>query len=166
MRLKSNASLHNATKLPRSFVSTSASQSQYFIFVIELLTMANLESARDAIYQQVPLVSGDIRLIKLLPGKFKDPLRLELSLVSFATDPYYEALSYTWGATTKGYKVTVNGSLDFSVTDNLFLALRRLRPRKAPRILWVDAICINRGTLQKRMSRYARWIRSIRRPPV
>ncbi|GIZ46884.1 hypothetical protein CKM354_000999000 [Cercospora kikuchii] len=67
----------------------------------------------------------------------------------------YEALSYTWGTSQKGrtvcYRSGRNGRTTVPVTDNLFKALRGLRPRRGkPRIIWIDALCINQADLQER----------------
>ena len=55
----------------------------------------------------------------------------------------YDALSYAWGSGGKVSKIRCNG-LPVMVTENLFEALRALRPSKNnSRFLWVDALCIN-----------------------
>ncbi|PPJ59701.1 hypothetical protein CBER1_10540 [Cercospora berteroae] len=67
----------------------------------------------------------------------------------------YEALSYTWGVFQKGrtiyYRSGRNQRIVVPVTDNLFKALRGLRPRRGkPRTIWIDALCINQADLQER----------------
>lgn len=52
-------------------------------------------------YQYKPLLSEDIRLLKLHPGRFSDAIVIELSHETLRPGiepiPKYEALSYTWG---------------------------------------------------------------------
>lgn len=60
--------------------------------------------------------------------------------------PVYEALSYTWGDESHRRYITVNDQR-FSVTSNLWAALRYLRRASETRCLWVDAICINRRNI-------------------
>ncbi|CAK1362383.1 unnamed protein product [Cercospora beticola] len=67
----------------------------------------------------------------------------------------YEALSYTWGVSQRGrticYRSGRNERTMVPVTDNLFKALRGLRPRHGkPRLIWIDALCINQADLQER----------------
>jgi hypothetical protein len=99
-------------------------------------------------YQYKPLVSSEIRLIKILPGK---ALAFELLHCSLTDAPPYCALSYTWGA--EGGCDTIR--LDdrrFSLTKNLFQALCHLAPRVRSLgfLLWVDAICINQEDIEER----------------
>ncbi|KAI1124977.1 hypothetical protein F5Y10DRAFT_284608 [Nemania abortiva] len=65
----------------------------------------------------------------------------------------YVALSYCWGDHDIREDIYVNGRT-FSVTRNLFLALKRLRNsyevRKKHLRVWVDAICINQNDLAER----------------
>lgn len=59
--------------------------------------------------------------------------------------PEYDALSYTWGSGEKDSNIRCNG-LQVPVTENLFEALRALRPPKNDSLfLWVDALCINQN---------------------
>ena len=62
----------------------------------------------------------------------------------------YEALSYTWGASTEGHTILLNGGVPINVTDNLYQALRRLRYVSKVRTLWVDALCINQADTVER----------------
>ncbi|RAK82841.1 HET-domain-containing protein, partial [Aspergillus costaricaensis CBS 115574] len=90
------------------------------------------------------------RMIRLLPNKDKDA-EIECELFNYdlasgggADSHLYEALSYVWGSNTKSRTIKLN-SYVFPVTENLYLALSRLRNRQLERILWVDAICIDQS---------------------
>jgi hypothetical protein len=95
--------------------------------------------------------------------------------------PLYEALSYIWDSVTGLHTIKVLGPpLDsqssshaayqssdargvtkgcfttLGITQNLALALRHLRDSQRPRILWIDAICINQNDLPERSAEVRR----------
>ncbi|KAF5576135.1 heterokaryon incompatibility 6 OR allele [Fusarium pseudocircinatum] len=95
-----------------------------------------------------------IRLICLRPGT-DDAIYCELMVVSIDSAPSYEALSYTWGdpsitetitMTTQGFETTQQ----FSITSNCFSALKRLRYKDKPRVLWIDALAIDQSNVNER----------------
>jgi hypothetical protein len=56
----------------------------------------------------------------------------------------YEALSYSWGCAEGDDKMYLEiGGDHLNIWPNLFDALRHLRRLDVPRVLWIDAICIN-----------------------
>jgi hypothetical protein len=59
-------------------------------------------------------------------------------------NPKYEALSYVWGTESNPAFVSVSSSNNtISITRNLEIALRRFRQLEEPRIMWIDALCID-----------------------
>jgi hypothetical protein len=110
----------------------------------------------------LPLVkeAHEIRLLTLLPAPFSDPIFIVLHSTVLSSDPTistppFEALSYTWGSPDDLVKIAVRdtSSSEFgflAVTQNLAEALPYLRHEKEPRILWIDAICINQQDLIER----------------
>ncbi|KAH6959459.1 heterokaryon incompatibility protein-domain-containing protein [Fusarium avenaceum] len=67
----------------------------------------------------------------------------------------YEALSYTWGAPENpGFAIIQDGpGLPESVLPiqrNLVEAMFALRYQDRPRIMWIDAVCINQGDITER----------------
>ncbi|KAF6823972.1 hypothetical protein CPLU01_11109 [Colletotrichum plurivorum] len=91
----------------------------------------------------------EIRLLRILPGSWNETIKLELDIVSLDAEPKYRALSYAWGNATETRGVTLGGQ-PFSVTTNLFNALRRLRQSREVLYLWVDAVCIDQGSNKER----------------
>lgn len=91
-----------------------------------------------------PLIGDNIRLLILRPGSFDDPIHCQLEQVSLSDGHAYEALSYVWGNASDTSPVSFNGVL-YHITKNLECALRYLRPKESPRVLWVDAVCINQN---------------------
>lgn len=108
------------------------------------------------VYQALPDDDTQaIRVLKVLPSiEFEDDIECELLHTSLkgANRIEYEALSYTWGDTkdlgNRG-AIMLHGH-EHKITQNLESGLRRLRFNDRPRILWVDAICINQSNLCER----------------
>lgn len=86
------------------------------------------------------------RILILEPGEFDDNLKGHLKHVRSLQDHDYEALSYVWGETSGTHMVSCS-CMKIQITANLDAALRRLRLPDQPRLLWVDAICINQDDL-------------------
>jgi hypothetical protein len=97
-----------------------------------------------------PLHGREIRRLTLQPASEPQaPLVCSLSTTSLEDSPHYEALSYVWGLETASEHLSLDRST-MSVTANLDVALRHLRRPTEPRILWVDALCINQKDLDER----------------
>lgn len=101
---------------------------------------------------------NSIRLLKLWRG---DERTEEVVCDLFEVPPdekndhTYEALSWTWDSAGPTGSITINKQVDgedaafsFSISYNLYLALKALRYKRKPRVLWVDAICINQNISQ------------------
>ncbi|KAF5510947.1 Heterokaryon incompatibility protein 6, OR allele [Colletotrichum siamense] len=102
-----------------------------------------------------PLYGRKIRLLRLLPGNYRDPLRCKLQTVDLQFKPEYEALSYTWansnGDSSLSQQIYVGARQDILlITANCANALRRLRFASWSRNLWVDAICIDQCNIHER----------------
>jgi hypothetical protein len=101
------------------------------------------------------LLEGEIRLLRLDPGKDTEPLSAHLEtwpLHDHEGGPYqkYDALSYVWGEVRSEYgQMDVDGH-SFNITTAVAHALARLRFAAAPRLVWVDFICINQEGLEER----------------
>lgn len=95
-------------------------------------------------YEPIDSSRQEIRIIRLLPGRFDDAIELQLVHVSLSSDaaPQYEALSYVWGQEHCPSPAIVNG-IPISITANLDTALRYFRDENNEKTLWVDAVCIN-----------------------
>ena len=63
--------------------------------------------------------------------------------------PSYEALSYAWGDPKCTNNIRI-GEAKLGVATNLYVALQYLRSETKPRVLWIDAICINQTDLPER----------------
>jgi hypothetical protein len=47
-----------------------------------------------------------------------------------------------WGGDEKPQSISI-GNLNLDITQNLYMALLNLRNHDCPRVLWVDAVCID-----------------------
>ncbi|KAH7384351.1 heterokaryon incompatibility protein-domain-containing protein, partial [Phaeosphaeria sp. MPI-PUGE-AT-0046c] len=97
-------------------------------------------------YQYIPLsdAHSNIRLLRLLPA-VHDEADICIELLEYSLQKprhSYEALSYVWGPMKPARSVSI-GDEHLSITPNLSAALLQLRDHTFPRIVWVDAICIN-----------------------
>ena len=99
---------------------------------------------RDFVYDAL-LQDNHIRLLRLAPAKeHHAPLSGSLMHADLKTDPEYDALSYVWGDPAQVGTITVDGK-PLPISQNLRTALRYVRQRDRPYILWTDAICINQA---------------------
>ncbi|PQE24876.1 heterokaryon incompatibility protein [Rutstroemia sp. NJR-2017a WRK4] len=113
-----------------------------------------MEGRTDNIYQFKPFVAAEnvhpIRLLTLLPSRnFDDDLRCEVNHTSLEDKPEFEALSYAWGNPKDVVPLLLHDQT-FHITKNLASALRHLRYAYEPRVLWVDALCINQSDISER----------------
>jgi hypothetical protein len=90
-----------------------------------------------------------IRLIHLSKEWVNGEISCTLKHVPFADRPKYEALSYCWGELPVVHEILVNGKR-FKVGQNLYHALKHFVDGKHDRILWIDAICIDQGSVEER----------------
>ena len=93
----------------------------------------------------------EIRLLTLHEGDFKADIQISINTVSLFPDspPTYEALSYVWGSQENPIDIHI-GFQTLALTRNLAEALPYLRYRDKPRVLWIDAICVNQQDLKER----------------
>ena len=107
-------------------------------------------------YPGPPLPTPDhIRILVLQPGRNDEEINCELVVRDPDSELEYESLSYTWGDHTdrKLIQIITPGSgahKSFAVTANCYSALTRLRFEDRPRILWIDALCIDQGNIEEK----------------
>ncbi|TVY82093.1 Heterokaryon incompatibility protein 6 OR allele [Lachnellula suecica] len=127
----------------------------------ESLSSSELSMSRPYTYSILDENKQEIRLLAILPGTFGTDIRVSLETKAFAQDSglIFEALSYTWGSPTNPIEILVEGSSEtatLKVTQNLAEALPYLRYEDRPRIVWIDAICVNQHDLAERSSQVKR----------
>ena len=89
---------------------------------------------------------GAFRLLSILPGKPFDVIRCEILDSSYNAAPPYTAVSYCWGNHHYTSKIhIVNFNTNITITLNGFAALKDLRLETKPRLVWMDALCIDQS---------------------
>lgn len=100
-----------------------------------------------------PLNTGvqEIRLLIVESGGSQNIVQCALKHVSLLDQPVpeYETISYCWGSPTDPSFIELDGHV-VQVPANTEAAVRRMRLVDKPRILWIDAICIDQGSLAER----------------
>ncbi|KAI1371574.1 heterokaryon incompatibility protein-domain-containing protein [Hypoxylon crocopeplum] len=108
------------------------------------------------------------RLLSLHAGTFEEPIICSIMTVSLddAGHDKYDALSYCWGDTHVDKIIQLQSTThipgnetptyEIPITLNLYEALRHLRPENGlPRMLWVDAVCIDQENFGERSQQVA-----------
>ena len=115
-------------------------------------------------YNYIPLPDPSyIRLIKLYPflpedgliGQRADtlsPVRIELISSPLSEAPFFTALSYTWGTSSKKLKLSVGDGTFILISENAHDILQRLRPETGagPNHFWMDQVCINQNDINEK----------------
>ncbi|KAI8948217.1 heterokaryon incompatibility protein-domain-containing protein [Xylaria longipes] len=98
-------------------------------------------------YTHAPLPRGyHTRVLELYPAPDPNtPLRGNFRYVNLDTDPFYDAISYTWGDPDFTESIFIGGGFRLPITANLRDALIRYRHPTAIRSIWADAICIDQA---------------------
>lgn len=91
-----------------------------------------------------------IRLFRLEPGCFSNPLRGTFVHACLDHAPSYEALSYVWGNPQPHYTCRINDDDELGIGTTLYEALVHLRLPTTARLLWIDAVCINQKDMLER----------------
>ncbi|KAK4169730.1 hypothetical protein QBC43DRAFT_198160 [Cladorrhinum sp. PSN259] len=106
-------------------------------------------------YTSLDSSSSQTRLLRLFPQTLSDELwhqctdiECSFETVALESAPPYEALSYAWGNEDPTVEILIDGRR-FLIRPNLAYALAALRTTE-PRLLWVDALCINQDNVHER----------------
>lgn len=104
-------------------------------------------------YEYEPIEAGQLRLLSLNEAaSFDEPLECDIACFPIAAGPGrpdYTALSYVWGAQISSHEVRSDDKI-LVIGANLDAALRHLRRRDRPVVLWVDALCIDQRNVAER----------------
>lgn len=106
--------------------------------------------ARSIVYDTLDPNRNQIRILELLPSKDrKQPIVCNMRIVSLDDKPEYDALSWCWGDPTPSATLSING-VTLQCSENLAIVLPYLRDTSCPKVLWVDAVCINQKDLKEK----------------
>jgi hypothetical protein len=99
---------------------------------------------------------NSIRLVQIHAGDSTANLACNIIQTKLDEAPPYEAISYTWGSTEHLQTIPCGPEGgNIAVTQNCESVLRRLRDPNSPRLVWIDAICIDQGNIGERNAQMA-----------
>jgi len=113
-------------------------------------------------YAYLPLQKAlhSTRVLQILPGGKGSGIHCQIFDYTIRHDRAsgpYEALSYAWGDPAERRRIYVQNHETWTVepsfldvTEQLHIALHYLRDPAFPRLMWIDAICIDQANLQER----------------
>ncbi|KAM0368525.1 hypothetical protein ACHAPZ_011454 [Fusarium culmorum] len=123
-------------------------------------TITDNPGAHEMIYTPLDSTRHEIRLLTLHQAtEESDQIcctlsHAKLKPINSSTFPVYDALSYVWGKPDFSELILLNDTY-FYITPSLKYALSCLRYKTQPRVLWVDALCINQSDISERNQQVA-----------
>jgi hypothetical protein len=99
-------------------------------------------------YVELDIEESEIRLVRILPDN-GSAIHCELLHTSLENPRSYIAISYAWGDVDETRSIILDGH-ELPITENLWQALKRLRSRSFPVVVWADALCINQQNANER----------------
>lgn len=111
------------------------------------------------VYRPLLKDANSIRLLQIFPGVRNTEIHCVVFDYSFRHDrsASYEALSYVWGDPATTHRILIQdantpnlhgmGSFYLGIATNLHIVMQRLRDPYVPRMVWIDAVCINQDDL-------------------
>lgn len=107
-------------------------------------------------YKALDATRKEIRLLHVRPGKRRDGIVCSLRHVSLVEvpKPDYETISYRWGDATNLASIKLDNAVR-QIPASSAAAIRRARHPDTPRILWIDAVCINQKDNKERAQQVA-----------
>ena len=90
-------------------------------------------------YQYEALLKDEFRILELLPGKFDEPISIQLHKNHLENILEYEAISYAWGDPNIQISIICDGKV-LTCTPNLRDALEHFIYAEKSRFLWADAL--------------------------
>jgi hypothetical protein len=110
-------------------------------------------------YHYKPLGDKEIRLLRLTRKGLLGGVKRTLIHVPLSKAPAYECISYVWGDSTKNHSILID-DCQMPVSTSVYRILRARASIWSPRLLWIDAICINQDNNEEK-TRQVREMRTI-----
>jgi hypothetical protein len=107
-------------------------------------------------YEPLSSSHKEIRVLTVAPASDNGIVECTMKRVSLLDEPVpaYETISYCWGQPQARSNIRLNGHSTL-VPASSEAALRRMRLSDQPRVLWIDAICINQSSTAERSAQVA-----------
>ncbi|KAF2112703.1 heterokaryon incompatibility protein-domain-containing protein, partial [Lophiotrema nucula] len=115
----------------------------------------SLDPTQDILYRPLPKDGRLLRILRLAPGTFGEPLHGQLIQDNLESQIHeYCALSYVWGKPTEQRYIYMNGR-PHQIMPSLYEALQHIRTSTETLFIWADALCINQQDVEERNSQVA-----------
>jgi hypothetical protein len=116
----------------------------------------DITKSEHIVYRPLNSELKEIRLLEVAPGTADDIVSGTLKHVSLVDDPKpaYETISYCWGPARDHVFIMLDGRM-VTVPPSSEAAVRRMRLSDKPRVLWIDAICIDQSLESERSEQVA-----------
>jgi hypothetical protein len=107
-------------------------------------------------YEALSSPRKEIRVLDVAPASGDDIIDCTMRRISLIDNPVpvYETISYCWGLPRAPSTIKLNGRLT-PVPASSEVALKRMRFSDRPRVLWIDAICIDQSSVTERSAQVA-----------
>ncbi|KAI4941406.1 hypothetical protein J4E86_010438 [Alternaria arbusti] len=107
-------------------------------------------------YEALPLSHGEIRVLEVAPSRGRGIVKCTMKRISLLDNPVpvYETISYCWGPPRARSIMRLNGHR-IRVPASSEAAIKRMRLNDRPRVLWIDAICIDQSSTTERSAQVA-----------
>lgn len=117
---------------------------------------ATARMARVDLYTLLDADRQEIRLLHINAGSGTEAVQCTLKQAFLSSDPLpkYETISYCWGDQSQRGSISIGDTL-LDVPRSAEVVLRRMRLHDAPRMVWIDAVCINQNDIDERNQQVA-----------
>lgn len=111
---------------------------------------------RPRVYEYQPVIGRGFRLLILDPGQLDDALSASLIHASLDDLPRleYETISYAWGDANLRSRLQIDNAI-LDIPTSASAVLHQVRHKHKPRMLWIDAVCINQADVEERQQQVA-----------
>lgn len=104
-------------------------------------------------YSPISRLGDEVRLLDLSPCDSLSEVVLEGTLrpvkASDLGQHRYETISYHWGCSDTCQRIMIDGKI-LPITQNAYLALKRVAYTDKHRIIWLDSVCIHQEDVEER----------------
>lgn len=108
------------------------------------LALLKARQWRQKVSPYKPLGENEIRLLRILPANDSEPLKCSLIHYNLAAaESTHVAISYPWGPPEDPHHPCIVNGVEFTVRDNAFQILTRLRQPDEAVDVWLDCLCID-----------------------
>ncbi|PPJ56649.1 hypothetical protein CBER1_01838 [Cercospora berteroae] len=118
--------------------------------------MAGDNAGKDSAYEFQPCSESEIRLVTIEPAPdYDSDIHCLITHHSREDQARYDAISYSWGSDNSHSTIFCNDR-QLNVTKSCELAIKALRHSSEPKMIWIDAVCIDQSNMVDKSRQVAR----------